>query len=134
MSVLSQDWVNSFAIEEGAGAAIKEVALAWDRQGGQVQYDQSSTTSRRHTNVSPEDATAEETIYLDCSSYVNNIYREVFGENIMPFETTAYAPNTSNYNSFASPYKAYIDTFIYHLSILSSNPIFVACYIIRGKC
>ena len=36
MSVLSQDWVNSFAIEEGVGAAIKEVALAWDRQGGQI--------------------------------------------------------------------------------------------------
>ena len=75
MSVLSQDWVNSFAIEEGVAEAIKEVTLAWDRQEGQVQYDQASATSRRHVNVSPEDATAQNTIYLDCSSFVNNVYR-----------------------------------------------------------
>lgn len=78
---------------------IKEVAYAYDRQGAQILYDQ--LNSRRHIYASPEDATAQRTVYLDCSSYVNSCYREAFGVNVLPYEINEMSPNTSRYTSYA---------------------------------
>ena len=78
---------------------VKEIANAYDRQGDQILYDQ--LTSRRHVNASPEDATSQKTIYLDCSSFVNSIYREGFGINVLPYELSELSCNTANYNNYA---------------------------------
>ncbi len=78
---------------------IKEIAYAYDRQGAQILYDQ--LNARRHIYASPEDATAQRTVYLDCSSYVNSCYREAFGVNAMPYEISEKAPSTSNFTIYA---------------------------------
>lgn len=78
---------------------IIEMAKAYDRQGGQIPYDQYH--SRRSIYSSPEDATAQRTIFLDCSSYVNSCYREGFGVNILPYDETEKSPNTANYDEYA---------------------------------
>lgn len=81
---------------------IKEVAYAYDRHT-EILYDQ--LNARRHIYASPEDATAQRTVYLDCSSYVNSCYREAFGVNAMPIEitsgTTGTAPQTGNFMNYA---------------------------------
>ena len=46
---------------------IKEVSMAYTRKGLLVHYDQ--LNSRRHLYASPEVATAQRTLYLDCSSF-----------------------------------------------------------------
>lgn len=83
------------------GELLKEIALAYDRQGEQMLYDQ--LNARRSIYSSPEDATAQRTIFLDCSSYVNSCYREAFGVNILPFEIgeTGTSPSTANYDEYA---------------------------------
>ncbi len=78
---------------------LTEIAYAFYRQGTQIQYDQ--TQSRRNINPSPEDATAHNTLVLDCSSYVNACYYEAFGVNILPYSVTAKSPNTANFNAYA---------------------------------
>lgn len=87
--------VYEFTIQD----AIVEVASAYDRQGGQIHYDQYQ--SRRHLTVSPEEATAQKMILLDCSSYVNSIYRETFGVNIMPYEIKEKNCSTEGYAVYA---------------------------------
>ena len=76
-----------------------EVAYAFFRQAIQQNYSQ--TNSRRNINPSPEDATSQHMIFLDCSSYVNAVYYEAFGENILPYETLEKAPQTGNYMNYA---------------------------------
>lgn len=80
---------------------ITELAYAYDRQGKQIPYDQSY--ARRSIYSSPEDATAQRTIFLDCSSYVNSCYREAFGVNVMPYEigATGTSPSTVNFDNYA---------------------------------
>ena len=78
---------------------IVEIANAYDRQGGQIPYDQYN--ARRSIYSSPEDATAQRTIFLDCSAFVNSCYREGFGANVMPFEPNVKGPSTANYDSYA---------------------------------
>lgn len=78
---------------------IKEVAFAYQRHGAQIPYDQ--LIARRSIYSSPEDATAQRTIFLDCSSFVNSCYREAFGVNIMPYEITVKSPATGNLNNYA---------------------------------
>ena len=75
---------------------IKEIAYAYRRQGTQIEYDQSN--SRRHISPSPEDATAQHMIYLDCSSYVNAVYLEAFGVGI---RSTGITANTGTLDSYA---------------------------------
>lgn len=82
---------------------VKEIANAYDRQGDQILYDQ--LTSRRHVNASPEDATSQKTVYLDCSSFVNSIYREGFGINVLPYELSELSCSTANYNNYARDYE-----------------------------
>ena len=76
-----------------------EVAYAYYRQGIQQNYSQ--TNSRRNINPSPEEATSQHMVFLDCSSYVNAVYYEAFGENILPYETLEKAPQTGNYMNYA---------------------------------
>lgn len=98
---------------------IVEVANAYDRQNGQVHYEQYN--SRRTFTVSPEEATAQKYIYLDCSSFVNTVYREAFGVNIIPFIPTSlgsmpdgsWVPSTSNYRNYAKNYGTNVDVIGY---------------------
>lgn len=64
----------------------------------QIQYDQS--TGRRMLNAAPEQATSENSLYLDCSSYVNSIYYYSFGIHITP-TTTSSSTNTNHFMLFA---------------------------------
>lgn len=70
---------------------IKTVAYAYYYQGNTIQYDQSNY--RRNINAYPELATSQNIIYLDCSSYVNSVYRYVFGRNIISTGATTYYYN-----------------------------------------
>ena len=78
---------------------IKEVAYAYHRQGGQIQYDQQ--LCMRRLLASPEDATAQRTVFFDCSSFVNSCFVEAFGANIIPIELATTIPVTANINEYA---------------------------------
>lgn len=73
--------------------ALFEVANAYFNRGNKIQYDQRCmdrkliTTPRRDKYVSPETATNQKTVFLDCSSFVNIVFWETFGYEI-PFELT----------------------------------------------
>lgn len=94
LTVLDSSWAQ--LSEYDSYDAVTEVAYAFYRQGTQIQYDQ--TQSRRILDPSPEDATGEHTVYLDCSSYVNAVYQETFGTSVMDSTKT---PTTANYTSYA---------------------------------
>lgn len=79
LTILDESWV--YLEECNNTEAVVLVANSYFRQGTQIQYDQSNR--RRNLNVTPEAATAETTVYLDCSSYVNAVYRTTFGVNVM---------------------------------------------------
>lgn len=101
LSVLENDWF-IFAEEVVSytnADVVVQIAKAFDERGSYIQYNQ--TKSRRHINPSPEEATAQNQVYLDCSSYVNAVYYEAFGVNILPYATTTKSPNTSNYRDYA---------------------------------
>ena len=84
------------------GDIIKEIARAYYNQKAQILYDQDSDVARRSLSASPEDATAQKTVYLDCSSFVNSIYREGFGVNVLDMTLKEHSPNTKNFCSYAS--------------------------------
>ena len=87
---------------------VVEIAQAYDRKGGKIPYEMSM---RRSEFSSPEDATSQRTIFLDCSSYVNSCYREGFGANILPFESDEKLASTANYDEYAKNNKNYIRYF-----------------------
>ena len=95
-AILDESWIREK--EYTNAEVIKEVAYAYRYQGGQIEYDQ--TNYRRHISPSPEDATAQHKIYLDCSSYVNACYLEAFGASILP-ESLGLSPSTSNFDSYS---------------------------------
>lgn len=97
--ILDETWIRER--EYTNADIIKEVAYAYRRQGSQIEYDQ--LNSRRHITPSPEDATAQHKIYLDCSSYVNVCYYEAFGATIIP-ESLGMSPNTANFDTYAKTY------------------------------
>ncbi len=76
---------------------VREVGFAYYRQGTQIYYDQ----RYRDENPSPENATAQQRQYLDCSSFVNAVYYEAFGVNIQRVPITERAPQTGNYMNYA---------------------------------
>ena len=96
-------------------SVVVEIAKAFDRQGAQIPYDQ--LNARRSIYSTPEDATAQRTLFLDCSSYVNSIYREAFGVNIMPYEISAEnansSPSTKYYDAYARDYQSNDDVIGY---------------------
>jgi len=83
LTVLRRDWVvtNPTSFEYTNQQVVTEVAYAFFRQGTQSEYDM--TKGRRDFNSSPEDATADDALVLDCSSYANTVYYEAFGESII---------------------------------------------------
>ncbi len=100
--ILDDKWIERPVEKELTnGDIVKEIAYAYKNQGGQIEYDQKN--SRRHISPSPEDATEQHKIYLDCSTYVNAIYLEGFGETILPAELQK-TPTTSNYDAYARDY------------------------------
>ena len=62
---------------------VMEMANAYLRQEGQLEYDQYS--NRRMTFATPEEATAQELGYFDCSSYVTSVFVNSFGIDAIPF-------------------------------------------------
>lgn len=81
LTLLSESWVSAYQYTQEE--VLTEVAEAFLRQGKQINYNQTNDTSLRAETASPEDATAQRTLYLDCSSYVNSVYYEAFGEYIL---------------------------------------------------
>ena len=79
--------------------AVLEVAYAYYRQGAQTNYSQ--TMCRRNINPSPEEATSQHMMFLDCSSFVNAVMYEALGINVMPYETTEKSPQTKNFLEYA---------------------------------
>ena len=76
---------------------IREVAEAYYRRGGMITYDQ----RYRRLNTTPEEVTRQAVSYLDCSSFVNSVYYEAFGENVLGVPVTETNANTANYAAFA---------------------------------
>ncbi len=72
------------ALEEKREALLKVIAAYLER-GSYIQYDQRCMdrslmlTPRRIKLISPEAATEQKTVYLDCSSYVGAVFYEAFG-------------------------------------------------------
>lgn len=82
LTILSADWVKVVKEEPFTNEQVlQEVAWAFYRQGTQAEYDM--TKGRRDVNSSPEDATDDDALILDCSSYANAVYYEAFGESII---------------------------------------------------
>lgn len=77
---------------------IRLVAYTYFYQGVQIQYDQGS--GRRMVTVSPEAATSDHYLYMDCSSFVNTVYKEAFDIYVTP-TTTATSASTLNYMEYA---------------------------------
>ena len=122
MIISSLNFFTAFAKEDEKGTydnydIIIEMAKAYDRQGAQIPYDQYN--SRRNIYSSPEEATAQRTIFLDCSSYVNSCYREGFGVNILPYEIkeAGTSPQTGNYDTYAKENQDAVDVLGYWESV-----------------
>jgi len=96
--ILNKDWAYFDTYIEGQ-EYLCEVAYAFYHQLPYVDYDQYH--QRRNINPTPEDANEQQRIYLDCSSYVNAVYYNAFGENILPFATTEKGPSTANFTNYA---------------------------------
>ena len=102
LTVLSKDWLNSTdTVVDGEYSneeVLKEVVLAYFRQGGQFQYNQ--TMVRRNINASPEDASAQRQLYLDCSSFANTVIHEAFGMNIILDDNDPYKTGSSTFEGW----------------------------------
>lgn len=83
---------------------VNEIALAYQRQNlaGQSFYDMNN--GRRNMYSSPEDSTSQRTVYLDCSSFVNSIYSEAFGVNILPYKISETNASTKYYDEYTRTY------------------------------
>ncbi|MBQ7236377.1 MAG: DUF11 domain-containing protein [Clostridia bacterium] len=95
--------------------AVREVALAYYRQRDRINYEQYN--NRRMVRVSPEEATAQRMVYLDCSTFVNNCYMEAFGVPIIPEDIATenkWSSNTAYYSEYASKYQNNSDDVIGH--------------------
>lgn len=97
LTVLDESWVSLRDYDNYD--VVTEVAYAYRRQGTQIQYDQ--TQSRRNINASPEEASTTNTLYMDCSSYVNAVYYEAFGVNVMPYALEETRPSTGAFTTYA---------------------------------
>lgn len=101
-SVVDESWITLESVVTPEHSALVEVAYAFYYKGNYIHYDQYGT--RRNINPSPEDATADSRLHLDCSSFVNAVYYEAFGENIAPFEHTVISPQTGKLTGYAKDY------------------------------
>ncbi len=99
LTVLDPSWVELGQVMTPKHAAISEVAHAFYYKGSYIHYDQYGT--RRNINPSPEAATADERLHIDCSTFVNAVYYEAFGENVQPYPTTERSPQTGVMTEYA---------------------------------
>ncbi|MBQ9778364.1 MAG: DUF11 domain-containing protein [Clostridia bacterium] len=76
---------------------VREMGFAYYRQGTQIYYDQ----RYRDENCTPEAASAQRRLFLDCSSFVNAVYYEAFGENVMDVPLSVKTCQTGNYANYA---------------------------------
>ncbi len=83
---------------------IKEVAYSYLRQGTQIHYDQTATPPKRNIIISPEEATDQRRIFLDCSSFVNNVYYETFGIHVIRGDATTWSIKTNKMLNDANSY------------------------------
>ncbi len=83
---------------------IKEVAYSYLRQGTQIHYDQTATPPKRNIIISPEEATEQRQIFLDCSSFVNNVYYETFGIHVIRGDATTWSIKTAKMLNDANSY------------------------------
>lgn len=110
LQILSKNWflIDPYTTGE---EYVREVAYAFYYQLPYVDYDQYNT--RRNMNVAPEDATSQQRVYLDCSSYVNTIYYNAFGENIMPYAISEKSASTKNLMDYARSNPTAVDVLGY---------------------
>ena len=102
ITILDPSWLLGRSEEVATGqkdnySIVKEVAMAYHRQNTQISY----CDKWRNENVSPETATSQRGISLDCSSFVNAVYYEAFGENVLGVPITTIEPKTESYNNYA---------------------------------
>ena len=100
LTVLDPSWLRpvseSLAIES-AQDALMETAKAYLRKGGVLEYDQYN--NRRMVYATPEQASTQSYVFLDCSSYVTSVYYNTFGISAIP--SAFGSQNTKNYAAYA---------------------------------
>ena len=103
LTILEESWIGSQEPEDDGTYTnqdvVVEVANAYLRQGKQIKYDQ--YYQRRHINISPEEATDQNILYMDCSSFVNAVYYEAFGVNVLPYDVYAVDAKTNSFRDYA---------------------------------
>lgn len=97
--------VSAASLEERQKAVV-ETAYSYYWKGKQIQYDNSSLTRanvkdfgydvrfyRGTYDISPEEATSQETLYFVCSSFVYNVYKEAINYSLMGDGRTCITQN-----------------------------------------
>jgi len=105
LTILESDWMkdaddNKIEIKTKQDI-VKEMGFVYYRQGTQILYDQ----RYRNENPAPEAATSQNQLYLDCSSFVNAVYYEAFGINILGVSLEEKSCQTGNYANYAKENK-----------------------------
>ncbi len=117
--IVNKDWVLIDRYVSGQ-EYLTELAYAFYYQLPNVDYEQYNT--RRNVNPAPEDATAQQRIYLDCSSYVNAVYYNAFGVNVMPYTISEKGATTANFNAYAKENPNNADVICYYETANHKNP------------
>jgi len=91
-------WNQNPSLQSGNADAMRSIGYAYFYQGVQMQYDQG--TGRRMVQFSPELATSDYYLFMDCSSFANAVYQYAFGINVTP-TTTFTSTNTYSYMDYA---------------------------------
>lgn len=100
LTVLDASWLRSDSDSlsiENAQDALMEMAKAYLRKGGLLEYDQFN--NRRMVYATPEQASSQSYVFLDCSSYVTSVYYNTFGISAIP--SAFGSQNTKNYAAYA---------------------------------
>jgi hypothetical protein len=65
--------------------AFNVIANDYYEKGKYIQYDKlkmdnkgTKTTNRRQVNIKPEDINKNNIVYMDCSSFIYNVYKEAY--------------------------------------------------------
>ncbi len=100
LTVLDADWMRTVSDKEEIQTnqdIVREMALSYLRKGGLLEYDQYN--GRRMVFATPEEATAQSYVFLDCSSYVTSVYYNTFALKAIP--DSYGSQNTKNYTRYA---------------------------------